>query len=99
MTPYVIGEEEVVLGFALIGVPGSAPTNREDALRDFAAASERRAQILLLVTESVADWIGAEIRDALLTGTMVQVIPGVRPTRERREDSQELLLSALGIKL
>lgn len=99
MMPYVLGEEEVVLGFSLIGVPGSTPTNREDALRQLAAANERHEQILLLVTESVADWIGAEIRDALLTGTMVQVIQGVRPTRERREDSQTLLLSALGIKL
>lgn len=99
MTPYVLGEEEVVAGFALIGVAGTVPTSREDALRDFRAASEQQGSVLLLVTESVADWMRPEIRDAVLTGTMVQVIPGTRPTRGRAVDSQAILLSALGIKL
>lgn len=99
MTAYVLGEEEVVLGFALIGVSGCSPSNREDALREFRAACERTGRALVLITESVAESISAEIGDAMLTGTMVQVIPGTRPARMRREDSQALLLSALGIKL
>ncbi len=99
MTPYVLGEPEVVLGFALIGISGFAPANREDAVRELMAASERPEAVLLLVTEAVAAWVGAEILDAILKGTIVQVIPGVRPPRERREDSQALLLSALGVKL
>ncbi len=99
MTPYVLGEEEVVLGFALIGVPGAVLANREDAVREFTAACERPGQVLLLVTEAVAAWIDAEIRNAVLKGMMVQVIPGVRAAGERREDAAVLLLSALGIKL
>lgn len=99
MTPHVLGEEEVVAGFALIGVAGTVPTSREDALRVFRAASEHQRSLLLLVTESVADWMRPEIHDAMLTGTMVQVIPGTRPTRGGGVDSQALLLSALGIKL
>ncbi len=99
MTPYVLGEPEVVLGFALIGVSGSAPANREEAVREFMAARERPEAILLLVTEAVAEWLGAEILEAILKGTIVQVIPGVRPPREQRQDSQALLLSALGVKL
>ncbi len=99
MTPYIIGEEEAVLGFALIGVPGAAPANREEALRALAAATERTEPRLLLITEAVAEWIADEIRDAVLAGKMVQIIPGVRAARERPQDSQALLLSALGIKL
>lgn len=99
MNAYVIAEEEVVLGFGLIGVPGSAPTNREEALGTFAVATEHSEPILLLITEAVAEWLADEIRDAVLGGKMVQVIPGVRAARERRPDSQALLLSALGIKL
>jgi V/A-type H+-transporting ATPase subunit F len=99
MTPYVVGEEEVVLGFALIGVPGSVASTRDDALRELSAANEKRGQILLLVTEAVADLIRNEIRSAVVSGIMVQVISGVRPARGPREDSQALLLSALGIKL
>jgi vacuolar-type H+-ATPase subunit F/Vma7 len=99
MTPYVLGEQEVVLGFALIGISGSAPANREEALQELTAASERRGEVLLLVTEAVAEWIRTEMPDAILKGTMVQVIPGVRPVRKQPQDSQALLLSALGIKL
>jgi V/A-type H+/Na+-transporting ATPase subunit F len=99
MTAYVIAEEEVVLGFGLIGVAGSAPANREEALRAFAVATQRPEPLLLLITEAVAEWVADEIRDAVLGGKMVQVIPGVHAARERRPDSQTLLLSALGIKL
>jgi vacuolar-type H+-ATPase subunit F/Vma7 len=98
MTAYVIGEEEVVLGFALAGIAGAAPADREAALRDFTTAAEH-PDLLVIVTEVVAEWIGGEISEAVLGGKMVQVIPGVRPGRERRPDSQTLLLSALGIKL
>ena len=99
MKPYVLGEEEVVLGFALIGFSGAALANREDALREFTAVSERPGPVLLLVTEAVAAWIDAEIRNAVLKGMLVQVIPGMRSAGAGREDSAALLLSALGIKL
>ena len=99
MELHVLGEEESVLGFALIGIAGYAPTDREDAQREFIAAGERPGQVLLLITEAVAAWIDAEIRTAVLKGMMVQVIPGVRVAGARREDSAALLLSALGIKL
>jgi len=99
MTAYVIGEEEVVLGFALIGVAGSAPASREDALREFSAAIQRAEPVLVLITEVAAEWIADEIHNAVLTGKMVQVIAGVHPARRRREHAQALLLSALGIKL
>jgi vacuolar-type H+-ATPase subunit F/Vma7 len=99
MTAYVLGEEEVVLGFGLIGVPGFVPMNRDDALREFVAAAARPGPVLILVTEAVARWISAEIRDAVIKGMMVQVIPGLRAAPERREDSEAALLSALGIRL
>jgi V/A-type H+-transporting ATPase subunit F len=99
MTPFVLGEEEVVLGFALIGIRGSTPANREEALRELDAARARTAQAMLFVTEAVADLIRSEIRDAMLGGTVIQIIPGVRPARAVAEDSQAALLAALGIKL
>jgi vacuolar-type H+-ATPase subunit F/Vma7 len=99
MMPYVLGEEESVLGFALIGIAGYAPADREDAQREFIAVCERPGQVLLLITEVVAAWIDAEIRNAVLKGMTVQVIPGVHAVAERREDAAALLLSALGLKL
>ncbi len=99
MTFYVLGEEEVVLGFALIGVPGCAPANRGDALREFQAIASRPQPALLLISEGVAGWIETEIRSAILGGMVVQVIPGIHPARERGPEAEALLLSALGIKL
>ena len=99
MELYVLGEEESVLGFALIGIAGYAPTDREDAQREFIAVGERPEQVLLLITEAVAAWVGAEIRNAVLKGMAVQVIPGMRAAGVWREDAAALLLSALGIKL
>ena len=54
MVPYVLGEEEAVLGFALIGIAGYVPLDREDARREFVAAGQRPGPVLLLVTEAVA---------------------------------------------
>ena len=99
MTPFVLGEEEVVLGFALIGIRGATPANREEALRELDSARARTTPAMLLVTETVADLIRSEIRDATLSGTVIQIIPSVRPARAAAEDSQATLLAALGIKL
>jgi vacuolar-type H+-ATPase subunit F/Vma7 len=99
MTPFLLGEEEVVLGFALIGIRGVTPANREEALRELDSARARTTQAMLFVTETVADLIRTEIRAATLGGTVIQIIPGVRPARAAVEDSQAALLAALGIKL
>lgn len=99
MTPFVLGEEEVVLGFALIGIRGVTPANREEALRELDSARARTAEAMLFVTETVADLIRPEIRAATLSGTVIQIIPGARPASAAVEDSQAALLAALGIKL
>jgi vacuolar-type H+-ATPase subunit F/Vma7 len=98
MTPYVLGEEEVVLGFALIGIAGYVPADRNDALDAFASVRGSKS-VLILVTQAVAAWIEAQIEQAILGGIMVQVIPGVRAVAGRRQEAEALLLSALGIKL
>ena len=43
MIPFVLGEEEVVLGFSLIGVKGYVPLGPEEAVREFSKALEIRA--------------------------------------------------------
>jgi V/A-type H+-transporting ATPase subunit F len=99
MVPFVIGEEEIVLGFGLIGVKGVAPAGRDAARREFENAVSAKEPPLLLITERIADWIRPQLRNAILAGAMVQVIPGFGGRIEKRIDEEALLLSALGIKL
>lgn len=99
MVPFVLGEEEVVLGFRLIGVKGVTPAGPDSALSELANALAAKEPPLLLVTERVAQWIRPQIRSAILAGAMIQVIPGLGEPIERRVDEEALLLSALGIKL
>jgi len=99
MVPFVLGEEEVVLGFRLIGVKGITPTGPDSALSELENALAAKEPPLLLVTERMARWIRPQIRSAILAGAMIQVIPGLGEAIERRVDEEALLLSALGIKL
>ena len=99
MIPFVLGEEEIVLGFRLIGVKGVTPAGPDSALHELGNALAAKQPPLLLVTERVAQWIRPQIRSAILAGAMIQIIPGFGGRIERRVDEEALLLSALGIKL
>jgi len=99
MVPFVLGEEEIVIGFGLIGVKGITPAGPEAARRELENALSAKELPFVLITERVAQWIRLQIRSAILAGAMVQVIPGFGGRMERRVDEEALLLSALGIKL
>lgn len=98
MIPFVLGEEEVVLGFSLIGVKGCVAREPREAAREFDKALECSEKQLLLVSGKVADWLRTEIRTAVLRGALVQVIPSLESTGKRGVESEALLLSELGIK-
>ncbi len=99
MVPFIIAEEEIVIGFGLIGVKGITPAGPDAARRELENAVSAKEARMVLVTERIADWIRPQIRNAILAGAMVQVIPGFGGRIEKRVDEEALLLSALGIKL
>ncbi len=99
MVAFVLGEEEIVAGFGLIGVKGVAPAGAEAARLELENVLASGQQPLILVTERVAQWIMPQIRNAILAGAIIQVIPGFGGRIEERADEEALLLSALGIKL
>ena len=99
MIPLVLGEEEAVLGFALIGVKGNVPRDPAAAAEELVNALKSKEQLLVLITDKVARWIMPEIRKAVLEGAVIQVIPGPAGGATRKEEKEPLLLSALGIRL
>lgn len=100
MKAIVLGEEEAVLGFSLIGVEGRMAVDAAQAARELRRILDSADPSLLFVTETVAGWISADIAAAVARGAWIQVIAGRRSLEESEaKDPEAELLSALGVKL
>ncbi|MFC1635653.1 V-type ATP synthase subunit F [Planctomycetota bacterium] len=53
----IIGDEDAVLGFRMVGVTGKVATNSDEAKRAFDAILEDRENCIIIITERVADMI------------------------------------------
>jgi V/A-type H+-transporting ATPase subunit F len=99
MKSILLGEEEVVLGFSLVGIDGSIVADAAEASRALERVLAGQPR-LIFVTERVAASIEAEIRAAVARGALVQVIPGPGGAATAgAKDPEAELLSALGVKL
>jgi vacuolar-type H+-ATPase subunit F/Vma7 len=97
---YVLGSPEVVLGFALLGIPGDTPTDAaefEDLLRSN-YADPRTA--LILVEEGLVDRARPAVEElwARRELPLIVEIPGSSGAIER-PSVREYIAGALGIKL
>ncbi len=111
MEYFVIGEREIVLGFMLVGVSGTAVSNREEALDAFldvtgqsnklnriAAASRPK---VLILTEDVSDMLSHEVESHQMTGKapLIVEIPGLNGHIEGRKTLTEAIREAVGIQV
>jgi V/A-type H+-transporting ATPase subunit F len=108
---YVIGEREIVLGFALVGVGGTVASTREEALDAFHRATgygnllaggtpveTDRAKVLIL-TEEVSSMLEDEVRDWQM-GTeypLIVDVPGLHGHLSGRKTLTESIREAIGI--
>ena len=110
MKYFVIGERELVLAFALVGVQGSAVATRNEALDVFfrvtgrglvisgAPAAEERPKVLI-ITEQVADMLADEIIDWQMKGDypLIVEIPGIHGHLAGRKTMTDAIREAVGI--
>lgn len=110
MKYYVIGERELILAFALVGVDGIAVVNRNEALDSFnritgkgstftgAPVEEERPKVLIL-TEEVADMLTDEILSWQMKGDypLIVEIPGIHGHIQGRKTLTEAIREAIGI--
>jgi V/A-type H+/Na+-transporting ATPase subunit F len=78
MRIFVIGNEDCVLGFALVGVAGQAVYDKAEAERVLDACLADKSIVLLLMTSDVAQWTRERV-DILKVNTtlpLVVEIPG-----------------------
>lgn len=100
MKVYVIGDENAVLGFALVGVEGQVVRTLPEARAALEAALDRRDVAIVLVTEEWADQMRAEVDELKMTilEPLILEIPSMHGGR-RPSSLRALVQQALGINL
>ncbi len=111
MEYYFIGERELQLGFKLVGVDGSAVTNRGDALDAFLLMTGQSSKVsgparadrpkILILTEDVADMLEKEGLDWQKGGRvpLIVEVPGLQGHLQGRKTLTESIREAVGISV
>ncbi len=96
---HVIGDEEVVIGFRFVGVPGSIARTTEEAREAFASATEGGTARVLVLTEQVAALIPQEVMDWQMNGSypLIVEIPGIQGHLINRRSLIDSIRDAVGI--
>ncbi len=96
---YVIGDEEVVLGFRFAGVEGAAVANREEAHEAFRRATEAGDIMVLILTEQVSAMIEEEVTAWQFGGSypLVVEVPGIEGHLENRRSLVDAIREAVGV--
>jgi V/A-type H+/Na+-transporting ATPase subunit F len=97
----VIADEDTVLGFGTLGVPGKVVENAGDAQQAFETLLGDKQVGIIIITERVADMIRPLVNKYLFTLSfpLVVEIPDRSGHVPNRPGIRELVNSAIGIKL
>jgi V/A-type H+/Na+-transporting ATPase subunit F len=97
----VIADEDTVLGFGALGVPGKVAETADDAHRAFDTLLEDKQVGIIIITERVADMIRPLVNKYLFTVNfpLVVEIPDRAGHVPNRPGIREMVNSAIGIKL
>lgn len=97
----IIGDEDTVLGFGVVGVPGKVATNADEARRAFEAMLEDKDTCIVIMTEAVADMIRTVVDKYLFTESfpLIVEIPDRQGPRPDRPGIRELVNAAIGIRI
>jgi vacuolar-type H+-ATPase subunit F/Vma7 len=107
---FVVAEEEIVLAFRMVGVPGRAVSGREEALDAFRYATGTGADPsgraykginakVLILTEEVADLLEAEAMEWQLAGgfPLLVEIPSQAEGKPGRKSLEDAVREAVGV--
>lgn len=101
MQYYVIGDEDAVLGFGMVGVPGRVATDLATAEAVFREAVGDSENGIIIVTSGTADLIRDLVDQYVFSRAMPLVveIPDRSGRAEGRTGIREMVNQAIGIKL
>ena len=97
----IIGDEDTVLGFEMVGVSGSVVHDAEEAQRAFTSLLEDKEVGIVIITECVADMIRTTVDKYLFTMSfpLICEIPDRTGRSPDRPNIREMVNAAIGIKL
>lgn len=101
MKYFVIGDEDAVLGFQMVGVAGRAARDANEAELAFDAALVDEEVAIVLITEKAANFIRKKVDAYIFAHSfpLICEIPG-RGGRDRSKPPlRELANAAIGIKI
>jgi V/A-type H+-transporting ATPase subunit F len=101
MKYWVIGDEDTVLGFGMVGVQGSIATNASEAETSFNQAMEDKDIGIIIITERTAELIRNLVDRYIFTERfpLIVEIPDRKGKIEGKPDLREMVNSAIGITL
>lgn len=97
----IIGDEDTVLGFGMVGVSGKVAENPDAAERAFRAMIEDKETAIVIITERAADMIRPIVDKYLFTVSfpLIVEIPDRKGRKPGRPGIKEMVNMAIGIKL
>ena len=97
----IIGDEDTVLGFGIVGVSGRVAANPEEAQRAFKAILRDKDTGIIIITERVADTIRPLVDKFLFTSSfpLVVEIPDRSGSKPGKPGIKEMVNTAIGIKI
>jgi V/A-type H+-transporting ATPase subunit F len=98
---FIIGDEDALIGFGLVGVEGRIASNPDEAAAAFEAALADTGVGVILINESVADMIRPVVDKYLFTRSfpLILEVPGREGRKPDRPRLRDLVNEAIGIKL
>jgi len=101
MKVLVIGHQEAVSGFSLVGVEGRVVTSSMEVNQALDEALSMRGIGIILVTQDVAKTIEPRMNELKLRSTIPLVIeiPGPKGPPPNEPSLSEVVLKAIGIKI
>jgi V/A-type H+-transporting ATPase subunit F len=101
MRYFVIGDEDAVLGFGLVGVQGQAAASPEEAQRAFNLALQDREVGIIIITERAAELIRPQVDRYVFTQSfpLIVEVPDRLGPVAGRAGIREMVNQAIGIKL
>lgn len=101
MRYFIIGDEDAVLGFGLVGVYGQSASTPEQAQQAFSLALEDKEVGIVIITERVAELIRPLVDRYVFAQSfpLIVEIPDRLGPVTGRPGTREMVNQAIGIKL
>jgi V/A-type H+-transporting ATPase subunit F len=101
MRYFVVGDEDTVLGFGMVGVDGAAVASARDAENALNAAIGDARVGIVIITERIADLVRATVDKYVFTRQfpLIVEIPDRKGCVANRPGVREMIHAAIGIRL